>query len=354
MRVCKRRCQVAVDGIDVAAGNAGIFEGHADAALYADRIGRGHAAALALAAAVDGPADDFRINACAALLCAFEALQHENTRAGTRHKTGGTGTHRSRGFFRLIVARAVQDPHGVKAGPDVRRCSLSTTGEHAFRQAAADAQYRIDDRLGAGAAGTAVGGHLIAQCKQATNFCGDAAGHDLFNRRTAQAACLAGVGERHQLFSDRIQPADAGADDRAGIVIHRVRVRLRHLKTRITPGIDRCYTGIFDARIHGKKLLLGEVLLADFIDILRHARDVTAQFEFFHLRDETDAGFALAQGLLKCLETVAVRRNDAEAGDDYACFHVCLTPIPAIVPLHTVCPFSSLISALTFNFRRRK
>ena len=48
----------------------------------------------------------------------------------------------------------------------------------------------------------------------------------------AEAAHLAGVGERHDLRGDRVHAADAGAEDRAGVPVHALVVARRAARGR--------------------------------------------------------------------------------------------------------------------------
>ena len=112
-------------------------------------------------------------------------------------------------FSGCVVPLARQHAHAVEAGPAVVAVALAAAAQHALGEPHADAVGAVDDRLGAGAAGAAVGRDLVAEREQPAHPRRDAAAHHLLDDRRAEAAHLAGVGHRHELPADRVEAADA-------------------------------------------------------------------------------------------------------------------------------------------------
>ena len=81
--------EVAVDGVDRLGSGLRVGERGADAALDALGVGRRHAAAAAVAAAVDGGADHLRVDPRAALVGALEAFEQQHAGAGAGDEASG-------------------------------------------------------------------------------------------------------------------------------------------------------------------------------------------------------------------------------------------------------------------------
>ncbi len=80
-------CQMSVDRVDLAWIDTRVLDRLADAALHSCGIRSGHASAAAVAAAVDGTAEDLRMDSGSPRCGALEALQVQDPGAAARHES---------------------------------------------------------------------------------------------------------------------------------------------------------------------------------------------------------------------------------------------------------------------------
>ena len=79
---------------------------------------------VAMPPAIDGPAEDLRVNPGAPLQGGFQVLQDQNRSARAGDETVRARAHGTGSDFGLIVVFPRDDAHGVKTGPDIGRRPL--------------------------------------------------------------------------------------------------------------------------------------------------------------------------------------------------------------------------------------
>src|SRR5262249_37314635 len=107
--------------------DARIVEREPDAALHRFGIGRGHAAAAAVAAAVEAGAGHLGVDPRPSFARALLALEQEHAGARRRDEAGRRTAHRARGELGRVVVGAAQHAHRVEAGPDIVALPLGAT-----------------------------------------------------------------------------------------------------------------------------------------------------------------------------------------------------------------------------------
>ncbi len=157
----------------------------------------------------------------------------------------------------------------------------------------------------------------------------------------------------HHPRGDRVHAADAGAEHGAGVPIDAVVAALGTREAGVEPGLERGERDEAVARVHREQLVFGEGRRRQLVDALRHAGDLAAEAGVAHLRVRAQAGTALAQRELEIPLPVGIGSDHAEAGDDDARAHRG-TPMPEIVPAHTMLPSSRRISTWLRSLLRRK
>ena len=97
------------------------------------------------------------------------------------------------------------------------------------------------------------------------------------------------------------------------------------------------------AEVHHHHFVLVEVSPNQLINSLRDTSNLTPEGLLFHDRDMPDTGPPLAERLFVFRNSVRIRRNDTQPGNDDAATH-CMIPMPEITPEQTMVPSSRFIS----------
>ncbi len=90
------------------------------------------------------------------------------------------------------------------------------------------------------------------------------------------------------------------------------------MQTGVAPTIDADDRRVDHGVVHGKQVIGREIRMLEFVDALRHAGDLAGEILLGELLDETDTRNTPAQRRLIGCETMPVRREDTETGDNDA------------------------------------
>ena len=275
--------------------------------------------------------------------------------AGAGHEAAGGGAQRPRGALGLVVPALREHAHRVEARPDVVARRLDAAAQHALREAVADAQAALDHRLGPGAAGARVGGHLVAEGEDPGDARRDAARHHLLDGGAAEAAHLLRVDERDHLARrscpcrrSRCRGSQPASQSTASSLARRPR------EAGVLPGLDARRaprsggTGSSRAAARRRRLFSASSSAPWGTPATWQAKPCSA---IASLRRDARAPFA--ERVLEVRDAVRVRGDHAEARHDDAPPHRA-TPSPESVPEQTTLPSSSVIWPSMRSLRRRQ